>query len=1022
MSLGEGLPGAGNSDFLDGDQGSQPLKEGDSALAGLCNLWIEKIRRAADYKKSVFQDDADEAMSFFKPPDGNFNFLYRGDINSSKGVSIDVSEPSIRMTLMKVAEIVEIFGPILYARNPIRQVNPREPAAIPPTIIPDPNLMNYLGQQEQMRSQHDSLKSTLIETYLNWTPNELHLKDHVSWAIDEALIKGRGCLSGGTLVYARTKDGEVSMRVRDLHRIKGEVSLWDGERWNRVVGTKEVARSDTDLKMTLRNGEEINCTADHIWPTGRGLQHADHLVVGDVLSSVRLPEPEVCLRPEFVPDEVGWFVGLYLGDGCLSKERKGRVQIAGHLDEAEMRARVGRLVEAYGGTMAIVFQEGTKKANMVISCPVLATIVREFISDGGAYEKHLLETCWKRSNVFLGNLLEGYLAADGFYHEGEDVWRLRFCDNKSLAQDLRTICARLGLRITLRRATEKNVSAEGPYRLYRGTVMMRDIKSYKNGKECGKDPREIVAIESADWRCDFFYDIALENSPHTYSLASGTLTHNCLWCGTYQPPGSRTTYVGSFFDSVDFLYIDPDCESLKDAWWIARKLSQPVWQVERRFGLKPGSLKGHHESANMQSEVDSARKEFDRQRGMSNDLMIYYEVYSRMGSGGRLSGGNKTRDDGLPLGDSSSFTKVLDPLVGDHVFLVVAPGVRYPLNLPPDVQELPITGTEGPEDGGVLIKERLAWPVPFWADGTWPVSVLDFHPVPRNAWPMSHIKPALGELRFLCWAYSFVSCKIKNTLRDVIAILKEMADQFKLTILEGADLSTVELDTNNRDIRECVQVLQFPPMNADIWRIIQAVEANFEKRVGLDEVRGQQEAQPRSAAQTQAQTQRQNIRPDDMGQKVESWMTEAARKEALAARMLLAPKDVLPILGLTQAALWAQFVMTKDLGVMRELEYRIEAGSTRKPNRDRDQQNADSAMQILLPILNGFAQSTGQLGPVNALLSFWCKSRDVPPGPFQLIPPPPIMGTPRAGGPPPPGAAPPPSNGAAQQGVPAGAR
>ena len=627
-----------------------------------------------DYKKSVFQDDADEAMMFFRPVDGNFNFLYRGDINSSKGVSIDVSEPSIRMTLMKVAEIVEIFGPILYARNPIRQVNPREPAEIPSTIIPDPNLMNFLGQQEMVRSQHDALKSQLISTYLNWTPNELHLKDHVSWAIDEALIKGRGC----------------------------------------------------------------------------------------------------------------------------------------------------------------------------------------------------------------------------------------------------------------------------------------------------------------------------------------------LWCGTYKPPGSNTNYVGSFYDSVDFLYIDPDCESLKDAWWIARKLSQPVWQVERRFGLKPGSLKGHHESANMQSEVDSSRKEFDRQRGMTNDLMIYYEVYSRMGSGGRLSGGNKTRDDGFPLGDSSSFTKVLDPLVGDHVFLVVAPGVRYPLNLPPDVQELPITGTEGPDDGGVLIKERLAWPVPFWADGAWPVSVLDFHPVPRSAWPMSHIKPALGELRFLCWAYSFVSCKIKNTLRDVIAILKEMADQFKLTILEGADLSTVELDTNNRDIRECVQVLQFPPMNADIWRIIQAVEANFEKRVGLDEVRGQQEAQPRSAAQTQAQTQRQNIRPDDMGQKVESWMTEAARKEAISARMLLAPRDVLPILGLTQAALWAQFVMTKDIGTMRELEYRIEAGSTRKPNRDRDQQNADSAMQILLPILNGFAQSTGQLGPVNALLQMWCKTRDIPPGPFMLVPPPPPPM-------PAPGAAPPggpPTNGA----------
>lgn len=663
MAFG-GISGTGSGDNESG-QGGPEFRQGDSTLAGLCNLWIEKIRRSSDYKKTVFQDDADEAMSFYRPPDGNYNFVYRGDLNASRGLSLDTTEPAMRMTLNKVAEIVEIFGPILYSKNPIRQVNPREPAQIPPASIPDPYLLQYLMQVEATRSQHDALKAQLLSAYLNWTPNELHLKDHCEWAIDEALIKGRGV----------------------------------------------------------------------------------------------------------------------------------------------------------------------------------------------------------------------------------------------------------------------------------------------------------------------------------------------LWCGTYAPPGSNTTYVGSFYDSVDYLYIDPDAESMKDAWWIARKLCQPTWQLEKRCGLKKGSVKGAYESANMQTEVDSMKKEFDRQRGLTNDLITYYEIYSRMGCGGRLSGSNKDRVNNLLPGDLSAFANVLDSLVGDHVFLIVAPGIPYPLNLPPDVQEIPVTGTGGPEDGGVVIKDRLSWPIPFWADGTWPVSTLDFHPVPRCAWPMSHIKPALGELRFLCWAYSFVACKIKNTLRDVVAILKEMADQFKLTVLEGADLSLVEIDTNNRNINECVQILQFPAMNTDIWKIIQAVEANFEKRVGLDEVRGQQETQPRSAAESQAKNQRQNIRPDDMMEKVEAWQTEAARKEAIAARMLLKPKDVLPMLGLAQAALWAQFVMTQDIGVMRELEYRIEAGSTRKPNRDRDQQNADSAMQILLPILNGFAQATGQLGPINALLQFWCKTRDLPPGPFMLMPPQPPPQPP--GGPPP---------------------
>lgn len=52
------------------EDGGPGFRQGDSTLSGLCNLWVEKIRRSSDYKKTVFQDDADEAMSFYRPPDG----------------------------------------------------------------------------------------------------------------------------------------------------------------------------------------------------------------------------------------------------------------------------------------------------------------------------------------------------------------------------------------------------------------------------------------------------------------------------------------------------------------------------------------------------------------------------------------------------------------------------------------------------------------------------------------------------------------------------------------------------------------------------------------------------------------------------------------------------------------------------------------------------------------------------------------------------------------------------------------
>jgi hypothetical protein len=659
---------------------------GEYALGPLCRLWLDKIEKARQHKKEHFTRTADECFDAYIPETGNFNHWYQGDLQSSRGVSIDVQAPQFRMTICKMFEIVSIFGPLLYAQNPIRQVNPKLPVDIPPTAIPDPMLFMVIQQQEQNRTNLDALKSLLMATYLNWTPNELGLKEDSDLAIKEAIIKGRGV----------------------------------------------------------------------------------------------------------------------------------------------------------------------------------------------------------------------------------------------------------------------------------------------------------------------------------------------MWTSTITPPGSKTKMVGSFYDSVDFLFIDPDAEEFNKAWWICRQICQPIWEVERRFGLRAGSLKGSYESANMQTEVESHKKYLDRQRGRTNDLMVYYEIYSRMGCGGRLSGSGVSRgeSDLLP-GDLNDYTELLDPLVGDFVYMVVAKGVNYPLNLPPEIQDLPMTGDGSPTDGIKHIKDRLAWPVTYWADPQkgagvmWPCSVLDFHTVPRSPWPMSILKPALAELRFLCWAYSFVCSKIKNTLRDVVAILKEMADNFKMTVLEGADLSALELDTQNRDIRECVQILQFPQMNADIWRIIEAVERNFDKRVGLNEIfyGTSQMKQDRSATESDIKSQNQNIRPDDMARKVEAWMTEIARKEGLAARMLLEPNDILPVLGVAATALWTLYVKSNDLSVFHELEYRIEAGSTRKPNRDRDQANADSAMQILLPVFNAFAQGTGKLGPINALLAYWCKTRDIAPGPFQLpLPPPPPVAP---GGPPPPGAHPPGRNGAA---------
>lgn len=467
----------------------------------------------------------------------------------------------------------------------------------------------------------------------------------------------------------------------------------------------------------------------------------------------------------------------------------------------------------------------------------------------------------------------------------------------------------------------------------------------------------------------------------------------CLWTELLTPPGTDWRVVGSSFGSIEELLIDPDANGLDDAKWIARRCIHPTWQVERDFGLKTGSVKGNMESQAVQTEIGGSEDgRYDRARGLTNDLLTYWRVYSKMGIGGRLSG--------VPR----KFRGPLE-IFGDYVFLAIARDIPYPLNLPPALQEKASSDAMPPEE----VFEAVEWPTPYWADGGWPVSMLGFHAVPDCPWPVAHLKAGMGELKFLNWAMSFIAGKVKNTCRDFVAVLREAAEDLKTKVLEGEDLTLLEIDPQHKTIQEVVQFLQTPPMNGDIWKVIAAVEENFDKRVGLSELMygGGGETQIRSAEEANLRSTSANVRPDDMAKQVEAWMTEVARKEAIACRYHLIGTDIEPVMGQVASMAWETYVGTQDTNeATRGLEYRIEAGSTRKPNKDGQVARMNEAITAIAPIFEAYAQTTGDLQPINNLIADWAKSRDLDPARFQmrLAPPPPTMNETPQGPPTQPGA------------------
>lgn len=452
----------------------------------------------------------------------------------------------------------------------------------------------------------------------------------------------------------------------------------------------------------------------------------------------------------------------------------------------------------------------------------------------------------------------------------------------------------------------------------------------------------------------------------------------------YVPPSGGPAIAGSFYDTVDNLLIDPDMESIKDAMWIARRCCHPVWEVEDEYGWPRGSLMpniGFSDSGSPMTRGGPSKDDWKRRQGVTSDMLVYWKVYSKLGMGEHLAG--------------SKFPDELKQLLsswGKYCYLVIAEGIKWPLNLPPSA-----AGQMSPESG----QQVFAWPTPFWMEGGWPFSYLAFHEVPRCCWPMGHFKPGMGELQFINWCYSFVAGKIQTSCRDLLVVAKMAGEEIKRVLLSGGDYELIEIEKNLGPISDLVQFLQHPTMNGDIWKVVEAVERNFEKRVGLTELMyGESASVYRSAQEAAVKSDLVSIRPDDMAQKTEEAMTTVARAEALLARVHLTGADIEHALGTQARVVWDQLVVPTDLlDVLHAFEYRIEAGSARKPNKARDVANMKDAMATLMPLFSQLAMATGQVGPINSLIAAWAKSMDMDAANFMLAAPPPPPPPPEESGP-----------------------
>jgi hypothetical protein len=439
----------------------------------------------------------------------------------------------------------------------------------------------------------------------------------------------------------------------------------------------------------------------------------------------------------------------------------------------------------------------------------------------------------------------------------------------------------------------------------------------------------------------------------------------CSWPSLYNFPSSDRTLTGCFRRPPQDIIYDSDFKTAGECKWMALRHIDPHWEVERRFKLPKGSLKSKSslESSwhfsETQGQTDKATS--DRKAGKTNDLVVWYEVWSKLGVGSRMTG--------MP-----DFLKTtLEETVGDYAYICICPDCPYPLNCPSDL----IRKGASPEQ----VRDCFQWPIPWWTDSRWPVEPLIFYEDPDSPYGVPPLAPALGELKAINAIVSWLVNRTWHSSRQMWAVLGQYHDDMKKVLDEGSDQSVFAIPPGQHDdIKKIIQLIECNEVNQDAWQVLQLLSDAFDKRTGLTEVGayGTSNTQSRTAEDVKAKQKAFGIRPEFMQKKVVAWQGKLASMEAMLSWMFVKGKDVSPRFGQSGSMLWSMFIENADHEeVVRQMRFQIEAASIRRPNRDKDIEDFQEFMGRWLPVLQSYGTTTGDFSVMNGPMKRWGDLHDM---------------------------------------------
>ncbi|MDO8570824.1 MAG: LAGLIDADG family homing endonuclease [Candidatus Daviesbacteria bacterium] len=281
------------------------------------------------------------------------------------------------------------------------------------------------------------------------------------------------CVTGDTLVA--TEDGWKRV---DKIKIGVRISTVLG---SGLVNKIEFHKNCSVFRVKFSDGAEVKVTAAHqfhaIVREERIKNSAnkkftplrlDQLKVGDMVrvAPAFMPDKPVLDLPNgWSEKEYGFFLGVLLGDGCITQTSIERnvVKIAVNTEEKEWTEIIRNILKKAGSRFVSLDTSGGLSANLTVqnSNGAVLLVKQSYLKPAYSYEKYIPEEYYQTNREFLTGLLDGLFSTDGNVNLTSTHPSLRLkTTSKQLALGIRRILLYFGIHgriVTIKKVADSHI-------------------------------------------------------------------------------------------------------------------------------------------------------------------------------------------------------------------------------------------------------------------------------------------------------------------------------------------------------------------------------------------------------------------------------------------------------------------------------------------------------------------------------------------------------------------------------------